>query len=48
MGHIKVVAVFYNAVDYARWVQGELPEADVRRIEVESLVDTGATYRVLL
>ena len=47
MGHIKVVAVFYNAIDYARWVQGELPEADVRRIEVESLVDTGATYPAL-
>lgn len=47
VGHIKVMAVFYNAVDYARWVQGELVEADVRRIEIESLVDTGATYPAL-
>ena len=47
MGHIRVMAVFYNAIDYARWVQGELPEADVRRIEAESLVDTGATYPAL-
>ena len=47
MGHIRVMAVFYNAIDYARWVQGKLPEADVRRIEAESLVDTGATYPAL-
>ena len=47
MGRIRVMAVFYNAVDYTRWVRGELPEADVGRIEVESLVDTGATYPAL-
>ena len=47
MGHIKATAVFYNAVDYVRWVRGELVEADVRRVEVEALVDTGATYPAL-
>ena len=47
MGHVKVVAAFYNAVDYVRWIRGELLEADVRRVEVESLVDTGATYPAL-
>ena len=47
MGHVKVTAVFYNAVDYVRWVRGEILETDVRRVEVEALVDTGATYPAL-
>jgi len=47
VGHIKATAVFYNAIDYVKWVRGELPEDDVRRVEVESLVDTGATYPTL-
>ena len=40
-------AAFYNGVDYARWVGGELPEGAVRKVEVEALVDTGATYPAL-
>ena len=40
-------AVFHNGVDYARWVGGELPEGSVRRVNVEALVDTGATYPAL-
>ena len=47
MGHVRVRAAFYNGVDYARWVGGELPEGAVRRVEVEALVDTGATYPAL-
>jgi predicted aspartyl protease len=47
MGHVKVKAVFHNGVDYARWVGGELPEGSVRRVNVEALVDTGATYPAL-
>ncbi len=47
MGHIKVEATFYNAIDYIRWVGGEIPETSVRRVEVEALVDTGATYPAL-
>jgi hypothetical protein len=47
VGHVKVKAVFYNGVDYARWVGGELPEGAVRSVEVEALVDTGATYPAL-
>ena len=47
VGHIKVKAVFYNALDYARWVRGEIAESEVRRIEAEALVDTGATYPAL-
>jgi predicted aspartyl protease len=47
MGHVKVKAVFHNGVVYARWVGGELPEGSVRRVNVEALVDTGATYPAL-
>jgi len=47
MGHVKAMTLLYNAVDYVRWMQGELVEADVRKVEVESLVDTGATYPAL-
>ena len=47
MGHVKAMTLLYNAVDYVRWMQGELVEADVRKVEAESLVDTGATYPAL-
>ena len=47
MGYVRVMAVFYNAIDYVMWLRGEIPEADVRRVEVEALVDTGATYPAL-
>ena len=47
MGHIRVVAIFYNAINYVKWVRGELSEANVRRVEVETLVDTGATFPAL-
>jgi len=47
MGHVKAKAIFYNAVDYAEWVSGKRVEPDVRRIEVEALVDTGATFPAL-
>jgi predicted aspartyl protease len=47
MGHVRAKALFCNAVDYVGWLKGELPEADVRRVEVDALVDTGATYPAL-
>jgi clan AA aspartic protease len=47
MGYIKVKASFYNAIDYVKWFKGELSEANVRRVDVEALVDTGATYPAL-
>jgi len=47
MGYIKVKASFYNAIDYVGWLRGELSEANVRRVDVEALVDTGATYPAL-
>lgn len=47
VGHIVVEATFYNAVDYVRWISGELPEDRVRKVVIEALVDTGATYPAL-
>jgi len=47
MSYIKVKASFYNAIDYVKWLKGELSEAKVRRVDVEALVDTGATYPAL-
>jgi len=47
MGHVKAKAIFYNAVDYAEWVSGKRVEPDVRRVEAETLVDTGATFPAL-
>ncbi|MCC6060864.1 MAG: retroviral-like aspartic protease family protein, partial [Desulfurococcaceae archaeon] len=47
MGYIKVKASFYNAIDYVGWLKGELSEANVRRVDIEALVDTSSTYPAL-
>jgi len=47
MGHVKTRAVFYNAIDYAEWVSGKRVESAVKRVEVEALIDTGATFPAL-
>lgn len=47
MGHIYVKARFVNGLDYARFLRGELKLEDVRRIDVNALVDTGATFPAL-
>jgi len=47
MGHVKTRAVLYNAVDYIEWVSGKRVESAVRRVEVEALIDTGATFPAL-
>jgi len=47
VGHIWVKAVFYNGRDYIEWVSGRRAEPAVRRVEVEALIDTGATYPAL-
>lgn len=44
MGHTYVKAIFYNATDYAEYVQGKRKLEDVRKVEQEALVDTGATF----
>jgi clan AA aspartic protease len=47
VGHIYVKARFVNGLDYARFLMGELKLEDVRRIDVNALVDTGATFPAL-
>ena len=47
MGHTYVKARFFNAVDYARYIEGKLKIEEVRKIEVNALIDTGATFPAL-
>jgi len=42
-----VKATFYNAVDYVQYLEGKLKLDDVRKAEVEALIDTGATFPAL-
>jgi hypothetical protein len=47
LGHTYLKATFYNASDYIQYLEGKLKLDDVRRAEVEALVDTGATFPAL-
>ena len=47
MGHVYVKSTFYNAVDYVQYLEGRLRLDDVRRVEVDALIDTGATFPAL-
>jgi len=47
MGAIRVKVLLVNAVDEALATRGQLPAQDVRRMEVEGLVDTGAVSSAL-
>jgi len=47
LGHIYVKAMIFNAIDYVRYLGGELRLEDVRKVEVEALVDSGATFPAL-
>ena len=47
MGHTYVKATFYNSVEYVEYVQGKRDLKRVRKVELESLVDTGATFPAL-
>jgi len=47
MGHIYVKATFYNAVDYVQYLEGKCKLEEVRKVGVEALVDTGATFPAL-
>ncbi|MCL7383958.1 MAG: aspartyl protease [Thaumarchaeota archaeon] len=47
MGHVYVKATFYNAVDYIQYLEGKLNLDDVRKAEVEALIDNGATFPAL-
>lgn len=40
-------ATFYNAIDYVQYLEGKLKLDDVRKAEVEALIDTRATFPAL-
>jgi predicted aspartyl protease len=45
--HTFVKATFYNALNYIQYLEGKLKLGDVKKAEVEALVDTGATFPTL-
>ncbi|MCC6019175.1 MAG: aspartyl protease [Candidatus Verstraetearchaeota archaeon] len=47
MGHTYVKAIFYNAVDYVQYLEGKLKLDEVKKAEVEALVDAGAAFPAL-
>jgi len=47
LGHTYVKATFYNASDYIQYLEGKLKVGDVKKAEVEALVDTGAAFPAL-
>jgi predicted aspartyl protease len=47
LGHTYVKATFYNAADYVEYVKGKRKLEDVRKLEQNTLVDTGATFPAL-
>jgi clan AA aspartic protease len=47
MGEIRTKVLLTNAVDEALASQGKLPPGDVRKLEVDAVVDTGAVSSVL-
>lgn len=47
MGHIYVKAKIFNVLDYVQYLEGKLRYESVRWVEVEALVDTGATFPAL-
>lgn len=47
MGHTYVKVAFYNAIDYIQYLEEKRKLEDVRKVEVEALVDTGATFPAL-
>ncbi len=47
MGRVKERVKVQNLIDVYNAAQGELDEGDIRTIEVDAVVDTGATYLCL-
>ena len=47
MGHTYVKATFHNPIEYVEYTQGKRSLDDVRKVELEALVDTGATFPAL-
>ena len=47
MGHTYVKATFYNPIEYVEYVQGKREFKNVRKVDLQALVDTGATFPAL-
>src|SRR5688572_4295741 len=47
MGEIRVKAVLINAVDEELANTGKIPQDQVRRVEVDAVVDTGAVSSII-
>ena len=47
LGHVYVKALFYNPLDYVEHVRGERKLEDIKKAEVNALVDTGAAFPAL-
>ena len=47
MGHTYVKATFYNPFEYVEYIQGKRDLKDVRKVDLEALVDTGASFPAL-
>ena len=47
MGEIKVKVLLENERDIAMWQEGRLKKEELRRVELEALVDTGAVMVLL-
>ena len=47
MGHTYVKTTFFNAVDYVQYLEGKRKLGEVKKVEVNALVDTGATFPAL-
>jgi len=47
LGHTHVKATFYNPIEFVEHVQGKRDLKNVRKVDLEALVDTGATFPAL-
>lgn len=47
VGHTYVKAIFYNPIEYVEYVQVKRVLESVRRVDLEALIDTGATFPAL-
>ncbi len=47
MGEVKVPLYLENAIDRERFIEHEIEESQIRSIDIQALVDTGATLLVL-
>ncbi len=47
MGEIRARVILENVVDRGRFLEGDLAESNIRRVEMEGIADTGAVLTLL-